>query len=321
MRTVQAVYTKASINAGLSVDGALTYKPNLHVEWGPVVDYTSIDQSPSDYFPRKYSKGQIVGRDTVNDSNNTDNTEYWAFDTDLGTPPQVDLAYYKTQAQASSIPLTSSSPNGGIYKNSGGFPTAVSSPTGSGYFPVSLNSGGIVFKKIGGAGNYYYFNNSTSTIYVDNDTAGSATTDLQNGGVYLHVDAIIAAGSSNGLDINADVGVIQATIPAAANLEYASTNGSPSAASHWTTDFATPYANANHCCYTLSHVAVWGLVYVGGNVANAGSNTQILGVLDVHGNVSVNTLYVYYDDNIAADIHLTAGTPRRTSWKEVKTSW
>jgi Tfp pilus assembly protein PilX len=312
IRAVEAVYTKASINAGLTVDGGLTYRPNLHVHWGPVVNYTSIDQSPTDYFPRKYSKGPITGRDTVNDSVNTDNVEYWAFNPDLGDPPQIDFDYYKTKAQNSQVPLASVSPSGNININMGGSTPAVASPAGSGYFLASQNSNkGLKFVKSGGGSNHYKFASSTSVIYIDNDYSGAIITDLQNGGCFLQVEALILAGANHQADINAQEGVVVATVPAAAQTEYMHA----SAAATWA-GFAPAGSN-----YTLDKLAVHGFMYVGGNVTNAGSNTQILGALDVHGNVNVNTLNVYYDPKVAENIKLKAGSPRRISWKEVKVPW
>jgi Tfp pilus assembly protein PilX len=316
MRAIEAVYTKAAIQAGLNVEGGLQYKPNLHVHWGPVVTYTSIDQSPSDYYPRKFSKGQIVGRDTVNDSNNTDNVEYWAFYPDLGDAPEVDLDYYKSVAQKSQIPLTTNSPKGRLEKNSGGNNLAVATPTGSGYFLASQNSNsGLRFEKDGGGANYYEFKNSTSVIYIDNDTGGAIITDLQNGGAFVQLAALILAGNNHNLDINAQEGVVGATVPAAAGEEYMHSSLS---SYNWPGKTAP---GAGNCCYTLSSLAAHGFVYVGGNVNNAGSNTQILGVLDVIGDVSVNTLYVYYDKEVANGIKVKGGSPRRVSWREIKTTW
>ncbi|HRY29341.1 MAG TPA: hypothetical protein P5079_04805 [Elusimicrobiota bacterium] len=314
VRGIQAVYTRNVVDAALSVEGGLQYKPNLHVHWGPVVNYTSISQSPGDYYPRKFSKGQIVGRDTVNDSVNTDGLEYWAFDTSLGTPPQVDLDYYKEQAKNSVIPLE---PSGGgrIEKNIGGNVLAVASPTGSGYFLASMNgNSGLRFEKTGGS-SFYDFRNSTSVIYIDNDTGAPIVTDLQNGGCFLRVEGLILAGDNHNMDCNAQEGVLGATIPVHAQKEYKHS----SAESYWNTNFSS--VGEGNCCYALTKLAVHGFVYVGGNIANAGSNTEILGALDVKGNVNVNTLKVYYDEDIAEQVHLTGGTPRRLSWKEVNETW
>ena len=316
-RAVQAIYTKSLFDAGMQVEGGLSYKPGLEIHWGPVVTYSSINQAPGDYFPRKYSKGQIVGRDTVNDSNNTDDTEYWAFQS-LGDAPSIDLAYYKTQAENSSIPTSIASPVGKIVKNTGAKNVlAQANPVGSGFFKASENSNaGLLFKKGTGAGpKYYEFRNSTSVIYIDNDTGGAITSDLQNGGSFLQVEALILAGSSHHMDINADIGVMGATIPASAQDHYQHATAVPT----WTADFAG--IGAGNCCYNLSSVAVHGFVYVGGNVANAGANTEIVGALDILGTSSVNTLKIYYDEDVVGNIQVTGGTPARTSWKEVKVAW
>jgi len=319
LRAVEVVYSKEVFDGGLQVEGGLDYKPGLKVHWGPVVTYTSINQAPSDYFPRKFSKGQIVGRDIINDSNNTDDLEYWAFQTGMGDPPKVDLTYYLEKASSSVIPVDITvAPKGRIVMNTGAKNTlAVADPPGSGYFKASDNSGaGLLFKKVPGAGgpHYYEFKNSSSVIYIDNDTAGAITSDLQNGGVFLQVEALILAGSNHHMDINSDIGVVGATIPAKADKEYLH----PSAAAAWAT-FSPP--GAGSCCYTLSNLAVHGFIYVGGNVSNAGANTEILGAIDIVGTSSVNTLKIYYDKDVVTKIKTIGGTPSRASWKEVKVPW
>ncbi|MBI4395930.1 MAG: hypothetical protein HY548_02460 [Elusimicrobia bacterium] len=314
-RVVEAVYSKSVINAGLQVEGGMQYKPGLEVHWGPIVAFQSIG-SPgpgSTYYPRKYSKGQIVGRDTTNDSVNTDGVEYWAYKSDLGDPPEVDLDYYLTQAQNSTVPLTSSSPSGRVEKNTGGNNLAVATPTGSGYFRASQNgNAGLRFEKNGGASNYYLFQSTSAVIYIDNDTAGDITTDLQNGGCFLQVEALICAGSNHNVDYNANKGVVQATIPVNAELEYHHAD----AQSVWTTNFAVP--GAGNCCETISNLGFHGFMYVGGDFTNSSSGVSLLGLVDGIGDFSLNGLTIYYDTSVANNIRLLSGSPQRVSWREIK---
>lgn len=316
VRAVQAIYTKAAINAGLQVEGGMDYRPNMEVHWGPVVNYTSINQSPSDYFPRKYSKGQITGRDTVNDSVNTDTLEYWAFNTDLGTPPQVDLDHYKTVAKASVIPVDNGV--GSITQIKSGSPLAIASPTGSGYFSLLTggeNSGasGLRFDDKSGnvSPNAYRFQNSTSVIYIDG-TSGQETQMTSKS--YLQVNAMIVAGHD--LDCNADdFDNFNATVPANAALEY-----QHASLSSYTWPGKTAPGPGN-CCYDIDNLAGHGFFYVGGDMSNAGGGTTFIGVVDVIGTITMNTVTIYYDSAIASGIKLKAGSPRRISWKEIKTTW
>lgn len=312
MRAIEAVYTKASIDAGLQVEGGMDYRPNMKIHWGPVVNYTSINQSPSDYYPRKYSKGQIVGRDTVDNSNNTDDKEYWAFDDDLGDPPQVDLDYYKTVAKASRVPVDDGV--GQITRNAGGSTLAVATPTGSGYFRTVDNGNvGLKFDDKSGNNppNAYYFRNSTSVIYIDG-AAGQET--VMSSKCFLQLNALIIAGHD--LDCNADdFDNFGATIPASAPLEYQHA----SAAGTWTSNFAA--VGAGNCCYDIDNMAAHGFIYVGGDMSNAGGGTVFVGVVDVIGTITMNTVTIYYDSDVASGIRLKAGTPRRVSWREVKTTW
>lgn len=319
MRVIEAVYTKAAINAGLQVEGGMDYRPNMKVHWGPVVNFTSINQSPSDYYPRKYSKGQIVGRDTVNNSVNTDNVEYWAFNTDLGDPPQVDLDYYKAKAKASRVLVDNGI--GQITRNAGGTTLAVASPTGSGYFITSENGNvGLKFDDASGnnAPNAYYFQNSTSVIYIDG-SAGQITKMMSKS--FLNLEALIVAGHS--LDCNADdFDNFGATIPLKANEEYLdNTHGPTTPLTYWTNEFSAIWNTADRCCYDLDNMAGRGFFYVGEDMSNAGGGTIFVGVVDVIGTITMNTVTIYYDSAVASGIKLKAGTPRRISWKEVKTSW
>ena len=132
VRAIVVIMERAEIESSLSVSGAVEYKPNMNVHWGPVVTYTSINHTNYPNFPRKFSLGQIAGRDTDPTEPNSDDKEYWAFE-DLGTEQQILLSYYRDLAEKSMINCD----QGGQQriKKKTGNDTAVASPAGSGYFP------------------------------------------------------------------------------------------------------------------------------------------------------------------------------------------
>ncbi|MFA5858540.1 MAG: hypothetical protein WC955_05695 [Elusimicrobiota bacterium] len=294
VRAIEAYYRKQVIVGPIDVDSTIEYKPNLTVHWGPVVTYGSIEMSPTKYYPRKISKGRIVGRDVDQSSPNTDDLEYWAYE-DLGNPPRVDLAYYKTLAIASQVlPMRKGSGSG----------AATAFPSGSGYFRAADNPNGYEFRAPTGSGNYT-FENSTSVIYVE----GNAS--LPSGKCWLDVAALIVTGDC---DFNADFQTYGATIPVGAQNEYLH----PSAQGFWTTNFA-PIGEGG--IYSISSCGMHGFLYVGGKMSNAGANAIIVGAIKVIGQVTLNTMTVYYDSTVTSEIHLTSSNAQRISWNEVVTSW
>jgi hypothetical protein len=315
-RGLEAVYTRLLLESSLQTEGALEYKPNLKVHWGPVVSQTSINQAPSDYFPRKYSKGQIVGRDTVNDAVNTDGLEYWAFHKSMGPAPQVDLEYYRDKAVNSKVPVALTLPaDGRIERNAGGSTLAVATPSGSGYFPASLNGNkGLRFDKAVGIGRYE-FRSSTSVIYIDNDTGATIETTLRNAS-FLEVEGLILAGANHDLNCNADsFDNFKATIPINAQMEYQHS----SAAGVWTSNFSS--VGAGNCCYTIDDLGIRGYIYVGGKMGNSGGGTKIVGLVNVLGTITMNTLTVYYDRDVGRSVKYKSSAPRRVRWRELKLPW
>ncbi len=145
LRVLQVSYISSStISSGISASGGgFSWWSNTTVHWGPVYSYTSMDATNAQWFPRKFSAGPIIGRDTDPTPPNTDGIEYWAFQNI--SPPVVNLSYYQNLAQNSVIPASSG----------GGTITGTASPPGSGYFPNSLVIGGN-----------YTFSSSTSVIYT-----------------------------------------------------------------------------------------------------------------------------------------------------------
>ncbi|MFA5858539.1 MAG: hypothetical protein WC955_05690 [Elusimicrobiota bacterium] len=294
VRTIVAVYSRNAVNASLDIDGTIDYKPNLTVHWGPVVTYSSIEMAPSTYYPRKISKGRIVGRDVDTSPPNTDGLEYWAYE-DLGNPPQVDLDYYRMLAMNSRMTAP---------RKGSGTGSAVAYPAGSGYFRAADNPNGIEFRAASGSGNYEY-ESSTSVIYIE----GNAS--LPSGKCWLDVDALVV---TQDCDFNADFKTYIATIPVGAQNEYLH----PSAQSMWTSEFAAAGEGGQ---YSISNCGMRGFLYVGRNFSNAGANAKIVGVIKVLGAVTINTMTVYYDAGVSSEVRLTSTPMRLRSWSEIQSSW
>lgn len=301
VRAIRAIYSKSGgiVNA-MNVDGVLTYKPNLKIHWGPVVTYQSIDQSPSDYFPRKYSAGQIVGRDTVDDSNNGampgDNWttyDYVAF-YDLGVSPTIDLDKYRELAKNSNIVKQlrkTSGTTAAAHDTSGGF--------NSGYYTQSVK-----MIEPGGGGADVVINCPTCVIFVE----GNIAQFPQN--AWLDVKALVATGD---VDFNARSTDYTATIPPKASLEYQhSTLAGYFAAQGWTDGGS----------YVVTGCGMHGFLYAGGNLSNAGGGSKMVGAIYVGGAVTTNTMTLYYDKTVANEVETGgSGSMTRQTWDEIATSW
>lgn len=295
VRAIEAVYSKSAYPvSALSVNSALTWKPNLRVHWGPVLTYGSIEASPGGLlFPRKFSAGQIVGRDVVNDADNGampgdewDVYDYVAF-YDLGVPPTIDLEYYRTQAKA----MTGIEP----MKN------AVQDPLGSGYF-TPTTSQGLTIERTSNPKDYI-LDCPTCVLFVE-----GAVNKFPNG-AELQVKALVVMGD---MDFNADDLNLTVDVPCEASLEYQHSGLGTYFSDNW-----TDCDPAN-----LTGVGMQGFLYVGEDMENAGGGATLHGALFLVGDIKVNTFTIYYDDAIAQSIE-TAGTGQlyRTSWDEIVTNW
>lgn len=304
VRAIEAVYNKGAVLGAVSVNGALQYKPNLLVEWGPVVTFTSITQNPSNRYPRKFSAGQIVGRDVSNDSingalpsGNWAAYDYAAF-YDLGAVPVIDLDYYKEKAKNSRVPVRlkrgTGSGNATPY-SAGGFD--------SGYYSSASNANGVKIEKGTGSGNYS-FTCSTCIIYVEGEVKRYPN------GSWLNIEALIV---TDDLDFNAGGTSYTTTIPNTASEEY---QFDPNATAYW-----AGKGWSNGATVTLTDCGFHGFLYVGGDVGNAGGGSTLVGAIFVNGTVTTNTTTVYYDSSVTNNIRLSNAVVNRQSWDEVRVNW
>jgi len=82
--------------------------PDLYVggaaiaHWGPMKSHKGgMDlqgNSINRWYPRKYAAGPITNRDIIDDDDNTDDTEYWAYHS-VPTPPGIGIADYREESK------------------------------------------------------------------------------------------------------------------------------------------------------------------------------------------------------------------------------
>jgi hypothetical protein len=335
VRAVQAVFSKQIYDGATVLKnlGGITIITQVH--WGPMVSFGNMDLPPLlvGYYPRKYAKGFISPRDADPAPPNTDGLEYWAYDSTLGDPPQVDLNYYKTLALASKV-HTDSSAHGGQYgriMKGAGTVQATASPVGSGYFSTSQNAGGLRFDKYtppllpvpsplpNALTDHYRFRGSTSVIYIDHDAGGTYTTTM-NPRSFLQTQALILAGGAHHLSYGANAfDNFMATVPINAQQEYQH----PNAQTVWNNEFAG--IGAGNCCYEIDGLGFHGFLYVGGDMnSQLAGTSKIVGSAYVGGNLNLGvgvSFLVYSDKSVVESVELQTSTPQRVSWREVKLPW
>lgn len=99
LRAVKAIYGNTAANACMYAMGGITLTSNPSVEWGPVFSPNTI--STVYPHPRFFSAGNIVGLDPNGPTPpNSDNTQWWSYDSNLPPPPQIDLQAYLAAATA-----------------------------------------------------------------------------------------------------------------------------------------------------------------------------------------------------------------------------
>lgn len=310
VRAIQAIYSKGSTIGAMSVNGALQYKPNLNIEWGPVVTFSNITQTPANRYPRKFASGSITGRDTANDSmngalpsGNWADYDYVAF-YDLGTAPTINLAHYLNKAKNSLVQpiLKKGSGNGNASPwSDGGFP--------SGYYPATAqggssgNANGVKMEKGSGGGNFD-FECATCTIYIEGEVKRWPS------GTWVDAEAVIVTGD---LDFNGGGHPYSVEIPDAAEEEYLF---EPDGVNYWN----SKGWNGGDTI-TLTDMGYHGFMYVGGDVGNAGGGANMVGAIFVNGEVTTNTMSVYYDAAVTTGIKMSNSQIIRMSWDEVRVPW
>ncbi len=307
VRALQAEYSKVPVSGGLIIRSAITFKPNLYINWGPIVDYSgTVTGEPTDY-PRIITKGGLTQDNNPNPPNGHDYFSNWpnpatynynSYQTKLSNAPTIDLESFKTLAKNSSVPA--------LQKIGGGTATAI--PTGSGYFTDTVN----MFTPAGGT---YLFYNSTSVIYIDAGSPGTTSVSFKGTNSQIRVRALIMTGDFEPKMLGGEsVPDLTVRIPSNAQTEYYK---SGAAQTYWTTQ-----GWVNGGTTILNPVRVWGYLYVGGNCTASGAQDSIIyGTADIVGNITINNMQVYYDEFVSTGILVSNMSPSLVYWREIKRDW
>jgi len=215
VRTIKTVYQKTQITAAISAGEGVEFKSGLIVHWAPVVSGGEMElkgQAKFRYYPRKYAVGKLKERDENAEQPNTDNLEYWAYNSGkMGELPEINFDYYKEKAKISTAP----EPKKGT-----------ADPEGSGYFPCDVD-----FKD-------YVIKNPNTVIYIEGDVK-------MDGDSFFDMEAMILRGN---IHMHSKGEEFEATIPSGANLEYQH----PNAQQVWEDEFedkSTYQLPLNDCAF------------------------------------------------------------------------
>lgn len=314
VRVIEADYS------GLDPDNVAIYYNNGQwtasngslAHWGSVKSYNNL--AYDGFYFRSFSAGSIRFVDTDPAPPNTDGKSYWAFKSDMGSPPMPDLVYYKDKAINSTISL--SSPNGSIRRQDG-LPPNQAFPN-SGLFQAGLNPGQRLYidKFTGvpeGLGNQYELRSPNSVLYFELNPNIAGFLDINR--AYIDVEALITVNccvtiSGSAIPFN----VIAATIPVNAPIEY---QGNPA---YWTANFSADYAKPNRCCHNITNLQIRGYYYNTGSMMATGI-AKMQGVFQNTHGASYSGMTVYYDPEIAKNIVYTKTPIYRLSWKESGGGW
>lgn len=207
-RGVEAVYCSNPLDAVtlLTDFGPTGVYPR--VEWGAIRAFDSLTANGPflDSFPRKFSRGGIAGFNGGAPAiRNTDDKEFWAYQTNMGQPPKIDLDYYRKVSQSGTTVLPHN-----CFKTDPLGPDAAS--TGN-YFQITVSD-------------FYLMDNCSvdfgnEVLFVSNAGGGLLTTTFKPNS-FLKAQAIVLAGNNHNLSIEGFRSRVEnnVTIPSEYQQEY-----------------------------------------------------------------------------------------------------
>lgn len=300
VRAIKAVYTNSPLGGiaiyagkGAQIGGG------VNVEWGAVLSPYTVDAA-NRMHPQFWSASSILTKSTNPNPPLCDQPnccQWHAFQANLPPAPALDLGFYQSSAAAS---------------NCSGMGVGAS-PANSCYYPASQTTdaswSGVVGK----------------TIYVNGDL------NVVSSGKLDIIGNLIVTGNlnlPNGIWGN---GTHTMSIPSDAWKQYCldwsfyKTNFDGGAPASFP-GLSSAYAPTG-LTYNASHMAVYGLLYVGGNFNNGGGgggNTNIYGALYSIGSSSETAnsgVNFYFDADAAKNLQTTQIILTRASWQDSLIGW
>lgn len=290
IRAIKAMFSGSGNLTNVVYSGdQVSVSGSSNVEWGPVMARNDI--SGANAHPRYYSTGKVDPFDTAPGLPNTDNVQWWSYYANVPQMPNIDLNYYKGQAQAAGA--TTAGCGGTFYK-----------------------VGNIDFQGCIGAGPTFM----TGTWYMTGNgtfKAGGSGNGIQ-GNVIMLGNLEMQGNGGRTMSMNVP-------LPPEAWKEY----GNDWAYYKGTWDPTAPatYAAAVAASYTASRVVnitnilIDGLMYAGGNYQATGAgNAAYRGVVVCAAQPTFGAnITLYYNPTVSYTS--TTNVVQRSSWQDVKCTW
>lgn len=304
IRGVRAVYSNStSGNNAITAGNTVTIGASVNVEWGAVISYTNIVAGGRAH-PRFYSAGNVDLDGNGSTPPNTDNLQWWSYQTNLPSQPQVDLQYYKTLAQGyganlhAGCPAYYNNPGSGVNTNI----TGCEDPDGRTYY---FETGDWTWKNPGP--NFIYGNVIIATGNMS--ISGNGGTGSASGSYSTPIPPQAWKEYANDW-------ATYKCMDSYANTNYPTYTNALNASYSCTTNANIP----NGCINGAGSVLVHGFVYAGGGAGlNGGGNARFHGVVITPNTVTVNTsnYTIYFDNSVAATVRTKTLSLTRSSWKDV----
>jgi len=293
VRTIEVTYANAPFgNIAIWANGGVDENGNnFSVEWGAIMTPKTVSLYGRKH-PQIWSAGSIDADTNGATPPNTDQPDgcFWhSYNSTIPPTPTIDFSFYKSSAQAQ-----------GTYYS------------GNQSFGISHTGG--------------------KTYYIDGNMTMSNNSYLKGN--------LVVIGDLNPATGNWGNGSVSISMPTQAwkqycsNWTYYKTISGGSGNGYWNDTTApasfpgltSTYASPTTVTASLNKAAVYGFMYVGGNLnwGGGGGNAAFIGMVYINGNGTLGANShgtIWYNASVAANIKTTNVILARQSWKEFIRSW
>jgi hypothetical protein len=291
IRAIKTRYSGSGVlDNSIYSEGSVSVAASGNVEWAAIVSHSAITTTSN--HPRLYSTSSISKDANGATPPNTDNIQWWSFQSNLPPMPSIDLVYYQGLAAAAGAAPAGC---GGAYHLTGDRIMKGCNGGGAGVTGTFYTTGYLQFKA--GSGGNIINGNVVTLGYVDVSGNGGATRSMN-----------VPVPPKAWKEYGNDWAFYKATYDAAAPATYAAA-------------VAADYTSAAN--KTINDVIVNGLIYAGGNFQDTGSgNANFYGVAIVGNAPSIGSNSTFYfNPTLVTAVRTLAQRPQRISWTDVSCTW